>query len=74
MENCAYCDEFVCEKVGRLLSSREGMLVFCRPEGDPVSEEEYDLCMGQFDSFSNVVRMLAETGRLGKWVREEPER
>ncbi|MFO7742802.1 MAG: DUF3795 domain-containing protein [Anaerolineae bacterium] len=70
VDNCTYCDDFVCNKVGRLLSSREGMLIFCRPEGNPVTEEEYELCMRQFDSMPNVVRMLADVGKLAEWVDE----
>jgi len=26
----AECEDFVCEKVGHLLASREGLLIFCR--------------------------------------------
>ncbi len=49
------------------------MLIFCRPEGKPVSADEYELCMRQFDSMSNVVRMLADAGRLAAWVAERTE-
>ncbi len=56
----------MCKKVCHLLSSREGMLIFCRPEGDPVSAEEYELCMGQFGSMPNVVTMLVDAGRIAE--------
>lgn len=73
VSSCALCEDFVCKKVGHLLASREGMLIYCRPEGVPVTREEYDLCMRQFDSMPNVIRILVEAGRLGPWVREDPE-
>lgn len=73
VENCALCDDFVCKKVGHLLGSREGLLIFCRPEGDPVTKEEYELCVRQFDSMPNIVRILADAGKLAAWVRGELE-
>lgn len=74
MENCAYCEDFVCKKVAHLLGSRGGLLVFCRPEGSAVTQEEYELCMRQFDSLPNAVQMLVDAGRLAAWVEEKPER
>lgn len=55
------------------MSSREVMLVF-RPEGDPVSQRECELCMRQFDSMSNILDMLADAGRTAKWVEETHKR
>jgi hypothetical protein len=71
MSSCALCDEFACENVRHLLSSREGMLIFCRPETGAVSQEEYDLCMQQFDSMPNLVKILAEAEKLSGWALEE---
>ena len=68
VKNCAYCEDFVCEKVGHLISGREGLLIFCRPKSVTVTQEEYDLCMRQFDSMPNLVKMLAEAGKLSEWV------
>ncbi len=68
VKNCAYCEDFVCEKVGHLLASREGLLIYCRPKTDTVTQEDYDLCMRQFDSMPNLVKMLAEAGKLSEWV------
>jgi hypothetical protein len=67
VENCAYCDEFPCDKMKHLMGSRHGMLIWCRPQV-PVTEEEYNLCMRQFDSMPNLVRMLARAGKLLPWV------
>ena len=70
VESCAQCDDFVCDKVGRLLRSREGLLIFCRPKDGLVTEEEYDLCMRQFDSMPNMVKMLVDAGKLAPWTQE----
>jgi hypothetical protein len=68
VESCAVCDEFACDKVRNLLASREGLLIYCRPKSGPVTEEEYRLCMRQFESMPNVVRALAAFGRLAPWA------
>lgn len=71
VRSCAACGEFPCDKVRQLMGSRDGLLIFCRPkDGRPVTEEEYNLCMRQFDSMPNVVDALAEAGRLSPWARK----
>lgn len=71
--SCAACDEFPCDKMRHLMGSRDGMLIFCRPKGEPVTEEEYDRCMRQFDSMPNIVRALAAAGKLAPWVKSDDE-
>ena len=66
---CADCTEFPCDKVRPLLATAEGMLIFCRPKNGSISEEEYDLCMRQFDSMSGIVAMMAKSGKLAPWVK-----
>ena len=68
VESCAECDQFPCDKMRHLMASREGMLIFCRPKDRPVTEEDYDLCMRQFDSMPNLVCRLVEAGKLGPWA------
>jgi hypothetical protein len=68
VKSCAHCAEFVCDKVRHLLASREGLLIFCRPRTGAVTKEEYDLCMRQFESMPNLVKLLAEAGKLPEWV------
>jgi len=70
VKNCAYYDDFVCEKVRHLLADRDMLLVFCRPKDGLVTEEEYELCMRQFESMPNLVRMLVDAGKLAGWVEE----
>lgn len=71
--NCAECGDFACDKVRHLLASREGLLIFCRPESGLVTEEEYTLCMRQFESMPNIIRFLAESGKLSDWVLKEKD-
>lgn len=68
VENCAYCDEFPCDKVKPLMASREGMLIFCYPSTSSVTEEEYNLCMRQFESMPDLLRMLAGSGKIPSWL------
>jgi hypothetical protein len=68
VESCALCAEFPCPKMRNLMGTRDGMLLFCRPKDEPVSRDEYELCMRQFDSMPNLVRILAAAGKLDSWV------
>lgn len=71
VESCACCDDFPCDHLKPLMASREGMLIYCRPGSGPVTQEEYELCMRQFESMPNLVKKLAECGKLGAWAAEE---
>lgn len=73
VENCVYCDEFPCDKVKHLLASREGMLIYCCPKTSDITEEEYNLCMRQFNSMPNILRMLVKSGRLPSWTLKHLE-
>ncbi|UCF60288.1 MAG: DUF3795 domain-containing protein [Anaerolineaceae bacterium] len=68
VKNCVYCDEFPCDKMKHLISGREGMLVYCYPKTTTITEEEYNLCMRQFNSMPNLLRMLVESGKMPPWV------
>jgi hypothetical protein len=71
IESCAFCDEFPCDKMRHLMASRDGMLIFCRPGTAEITEAEYDLCMQQFDSMPNLVKLLARAGKLPDWLITE---
>lgn len=73
LQSCAFCEDFICDKIKHLLASREGLLIYCRPETGLVTEEEYNLCMRQFESMPNLLVMLAEAGKLQDWVLEQGE-
>ncbi len=68
VESCAECDDFVCEKVGRLLSERMGTLIFLHKRMQDITEEEYNLCLRQFENMPNMVRLLVKAGKLPEWV------
>jgi hypothetical protein len=68
VESCAQCDEFACSKVKDLIASREGMLVRGFPRTSSLTEDEYSLCMRQFDSLPGLLEQLAALGRLPAWV------
>ena len=69
--SCAACGEFPCDKMRHLMGSRDGLVLFCRPkDGRPVTEEEYNLCMRQFDSMPNLIAALADAGKLAAWTRK----
>ncbi len=70
VESCALCLEFPCKKVGKLVASRGGLLLFCYPRTASITKDEYDLCLSQFDSMPNLVSIMAEASRLPAWVTE----
>jgi len=70
VESCACCDEFPCKKIKPLMGSRDGMLIFCYPKTASITEEEYNLCMKQFDSMPNLLKSLAQAGKMPSWAAE----
>ena len=68
LESCVFCDDFGCDKMRHLMAARDGLMIFCCT-GKDVSEEEYNLCARQFESMPNLVRLLAEAGKLQDWVK-----
>lgn len=73
VNSCAECDDFVCDKVKGLLASRQGMLVFLGKKLQTLTEEEYNLCMRQFDGMPNLIEALAECGKLPSWISGKDE-
>jgi hypothetical protein len=71
-KNCAYCDDFVCDRVGHLLASREGMLIFLYPKTATVTQEEHELCMRQFESMPNLIGILVDAGKMPSWAAIGP--
>ena len=68
LESCALCNDFICDKVGHLLGSRDGMLTYLRERMVRVSKEEYELCVRQFESMPNLIELLANVGKLPQWT------
>ena len=68
VDSCAQCDDFVCDKVRNLLGSRDMMFINRNKRLSTLTEEEYNLCMRQFDSVPNLIRLLVKAGKLPDWV------
>jgi hypothetical protein len=49
------------------------MLMWCYPRTSSVTQEEYNLCMRQFESMPNLLRTLASSGKMPSWVAKSPE-
>jgi hypothetical protein len=73
IEHCAHCDEFPCDKIKYLISSREGMLIWLFPKTSSITEEEYNLCLRQFESMPNLLRILASAGKIPSWTVKDSE-
>jgi hypothetical protein len=68
------CDEFPCDKVSGLLCSREGLLVFVHKRLATITEDDYNLCLRQFESMPNLIQMMAKAGKLPAWTAgDSPE-
>ena len=59
--------------VKHLMATREGMLIWCYPRTASITEEEYNLCMRQFESMPNLARMLVSAGKLPPWAGDHSE-
>jgi hypothetical protein len=70
LESCAECAEFPCDKVGHLLCSREGLMTFAHRQLGTISEEEYDLCLRQFEGMPNLIRALIAADKLPVWMTD----
>ena len=70
VDSCAACDDFVCDKVRGLMGSRQSMLVYAHKRLTDLTEEEYNLCMRQFDALPNMIKQLVKAGKLPGWVGE----
>ena len=71
--SCADCDEFPCDKMRFLMGTLEGMMIWSYPRTASVTEEEYTLCMRQFNSMPNLVRILVDRGKLPSWLEQMVE-
>jgi hypothetical protein len=59
IENCAYCDEFPCDKLKPLLCSREELV----ERFGEIPEEDYNLCMIQFESLPRLLKIRKALGK-----------
>ncbi len=59
VENCAYCDEFPCDKLEGLICSRKK---FVARLGE-IPEEDYNLCLRQFESEPELKKLRKALGK-----------
>jgi hypothetical protein len=59
VENCAYCDEYPCDKLEGLICSREK---FVERLGE-IPEEDYNLCLRQFESKPELASIRKTLGK-----------
>jgi hypothetical protein len=70
VQNCALCLSFPCDKVRSLITSKREMMLSLFPLTSSISEEEYKLCMKQFESLPNLFKILIDVGKLPVWLKE----
>jgi hypothetical protein len=59
IENCAYCDEYPCDKLEGLICSREK---FIKRLGK-IPKEDYNLCLRQFESEPELKELRKVSGK-----------
>ena len=59
VENCAYCDEYPCDKLEGLICSRQK---FVKRLGE-IPEEDYNLCLRQFESKPELASIRKALGK-----------
>ncbi|PKK82008.1 MAG: hypothetical protein CVT49_15880 [candidate division Zixibacteria bacterium HGW-Zixibacteria-1] len=74
VDSCAGCDDFVCDKLRNLISNRQSMLVFHQARLKTLTEEEYNLCIRQFDGMPNLLKILVKAEKLPSWVINDPDK
>lgn len=67
VEFCMLCDEFPCQKMKHLMGSRMGLLLYCLPRTIEITEEDYNLCMTQFDSMPFIITTLVKSEKVRSW-------
>jgi hypothetical protein len=68
LDSCAQCDEFPCKKMSKLMGSTTQLLTLLAPKFKDITEEEFNLCVQQWNSMPNLVRILVEEGKLPQFI------
>jgi hypothetical protein len=63
-ESCAQCNEFPCDKVQHLITSSAGMLIYRSHLFKEITEEEFNLCVQQWNSVPNLINIMVKEGKL----------
>jgi hypothetical protein len=64
LDSCSQCNEFPCEKMSKLMGTTTMLLTFLTPKLKNITEEEFNLCIQQWNSTPNLVKFLVEEGKL----------
>ena len=54
--------------MSQLMGATSGLLTFLAPKLREITEEEFNLCVQQWNSMPNLVRRLVAEGRLPQFV------
>jgi len=69
LESCAQCNDFPCDKVKHLMGSSVGILAYRAPQFKEITEEEFNLCIQQWNSMPNLIKILVDEGKLPPFIR-----
>jgi len=67
-ESCAQCNVFPCDKVKHLITSSAEMLIFRSQQFEKITEEEFKLCVQQWNSVPNLVKIMVNEGKLPAFI------
>jgi len=56
--------------MSHLMAIEKGMFIFGYKKFGQISEEDYNLCMQQWNSVPNLYKILLEAGKLPEWLRK----
>jgi hypothetical protein len=68
LESCAQCDDFPCDKVRHLMGSSLAMLTYRPSLFNEITEEEFNLCIQQWNSLPNLIKILVNEDKLPSFV------
>jgi hypothetical protein len=68
IDSCGACHEYPCEKVRHLSISDQQRLIRLLPRLADITEDDWNLCIRQFEGLPNIARSLAEAGRIPGWL------
>ena len=71
LPGCGHCDDLTkCEKIERFIMHRYQFFLYSQGKLPPMTEEEYNLCIRQFDNLKNLTFQMADAGKLPKWLKK----
>ena len=71
LESCSQCNELPCDNLRKLMGSTAMLIAFLAPKLKNITEEEFNLCIQQWNSAPNLVKNLVKEGKLPSFVVEK---